>query len=219
MARIVQKFGGTSVADVGRIKKVAQRVKCEVERGNEVAVVVSAMAGATNRLVGWTRDTSRLHDAREYDVVVSSGEQVTAGLLALALQDHGIDARSWLGWQIPIRTDGVHGKARIEGIDVTEIRRRLAQGQVAVIAGFQGIGPRGRITTLGRGGSDTSASRSRRRSKRSAAISSPMWTGSTRATHGSLRKLASSVELPTRKCWRWRHRAPRCCKRARSRWL
>jgi len=157
MARIVQKFGGTSVADVGRIKKVAQRVKCEVERGNEVAVVVSAMAGATNRLVGWTRDTSRLHDAREYDVVVSSGEQVTAGLLALALQDHGIDARSWLGWQIPIRTDGVHGKARIEGIDVTEIRRRLAQGQVAVIAGFQGIGPRGRITTLGRGGSDTSA--------------------------------------------------------------
>jgi aspartate kinase len=157
MARIVQKFGGTSVADVERIRKVAQRVKCEVERGNEVVVVVSAMAGTTNRLVDWTRDTSRLHDAREYDVVVSSGEQVTAGLLALALQDLGIDARSWLGWQIPIRTDGVHGKARIEGIDVNEIRRRLAQGQVAVIAGFQGIGPRGRITTLGRGGSDTSA--------------------------------------------------------------
>src|SRR5262252_1021343 len=157
MARIVQKFGGTSVADVGRIKNVAQRVKSEVDRGNEVAVVVSAMAGATSRLVDWTRDTSRLHDAREYDVVVSSGERVTAGLLSLALQDLGIDARSWLGWQIPIRTDGVHGKARIEGIDVAEIRRRLARGQVAVVAGFQGIGPRGRITTLGRGGSDTSA--------------------------------------------------------------
>jgi len=157
MARIVQKFGGTSVADVERVKNVARRVKCEIDTGNEVAVVVSAMAGKTNQLIDWTRDTSRLHDAREYDVVVSSGEQVTAGLLALALQDLGIDARSWLGWQIPIRTDGVHSKARIEGIDVTEIRRRLAQGQVAVVAGFQGIGPRGRITTLGRGGSDTSA--------------------------------------------------------------
>src|SRR6267378_1497501 len=157
MARIVQKFGGTSVADVERVKDVARRVKCEVDTGNEVAVVVSAMAGKTNQLIDWTRDTSRLHDAREYDVVVSAGEQVTAGLLALALQDLGIDARSWLGWQIPIRTDGVHGKARIEAIDVTEIRRRLAQGQVAVVAGFQGVGPRGRITTLGRGGSDTSA--------------------------------------------------------------
>ncbi|MBV8935187.1 MAG: aspartate kinase, partial [Alphaproteobacteria bacterium] len=157
MARIVQKFGGTSVADVGRIKSVALRVKSELDLGNQVAVVVSAMAGATNQLVDWTRDTSRLHDAREYDVVVASGEQVTAGLLSLALQDLGIDARSWLGWQNPIRTDGVHGKARIEAIDVTEICRRLAQGQVAVVAGFQGVGPRGRITTLGRGGSDTSA--------------------------------------------------------------
>jgi aspartate kinase len=157
MARIVQKFGGTSVADVERLKSVAQRVKCEVDAGHEVAVVVSAMAGTTNQLIDWTRGTSRLHDAREYDVVVASGEQVTAGLLALALQDRGIDARSWLGWQIPIRTDGVHSKARIQGIDVAEIRRRLAQGQVPVVAGFQGIGPRGRITTLGRGGSDTSA--------------------------------------------------------------
>src|SRR5438132_8574630 len=157
MSRIVQKFGGTSVADVDRIKNVARRVGREVEAGNEVAVVVSAMAGVTNQLVDWTRETSRVHDAREYDVVVSSGEQVTAGLLALALQDIGIDARSWLGWQIPLRTDGVHGKARIEAIEVTEIRRRLAQGQVAVVAGSQGIGPRGRITTLGRGGSDTSA--------------------------------------------------------------
>jgi aspartate kinase len=157
MGRIVQKFGGTSVADVDRIKSVARRVGREVDAGNEVAVVVSAMAGVTNQLVGWTRETSRVHDAREYDVVVSSGEQVTSGLLALALQDIGIDARSWLGWQIPLRTDGVHSKARIEAIEVAEIRRRLAQGQVAVVAGFQGIGPRGRITTLGRGGSDTSA--------------------------------------------------------------
>ena len=157
MARIVQKFGGTSVADVERIKNVAHRVRREVEDGNEVAVVVSAMAGVTNQLVDWTRETSRLHDAREYDVVVASGEQVTAGLLALALQDLGVDARSWLGWQIPLRTDGMHGKARIEAIEVAEIGRRLAAGQVAVIAGFQGIGPRGRITTLGRGGSDTSA--------------------------------------------------------------
>jgi len=157
MASIVQKFGGTSLADVDRIKSVARRVKSEVEAGNEVAVVVSAMAGVTNQLVGWTRETSKVHDAREYDVVVSSGEQVTAGLLALALQDAGVDARSWLGWQIPLRTDGVHGKARIEAIDVAELRRRMAEGQVAVVAGFQGIGPRGRITTLGRGGSDTSA--------------------------------------------------------------
>ena len=157
MSSIVQKFGGTSLADVDRIKNVARRVKREFDAGNEVAVVVSAMAGVTNQLVDWTRQSSLVHDAREYDVVVSSGEQVTAGLLALALQDLGIDARSWLGWQIPLRTDGVHGKARIEQIDVTELRHRLAQGQVAVVAGFQGIGPRGRITTLGRGGSDTSA--------------------------------------------------------------
>jgi aspartate kinase len=157
MARIVQKFGGTSLANVERIKNVARRVKCEVDRGNEVAVVVSAMAGTTNQLIAWTRETSRLHDAREYDVVVSAGEQVTAGLLALALQDLGIDARSWLGWQVPIRTDGVHSKARIEEIDIVEIRRRLPLGQVAVVTGFQGLGSRGRITTLGRGGSDTSA--------------------------------------------------------------
>jgi aspartate kinase len=157
MARIVQKFGGTSVGDIERIKNAAQRVKREVDGGNEVVVVVSAMAGTTNQLVEWTRGISRLHDTREYDAVVASGEQVTAGLMALALQDLGIDARSWLGWQVPIRTDGTHGKARIEAIETAEIVRRLAQGQVAVVAGFQGIGPRGRITTLGRGGSDTSA--------------------------------------------------------------
>src|SRR6202162_2716774 len=157
MARIVQKFGGTSVADIERIGNAACRVKREVDAGNEVAVVVSAMAGTTNQLIGWTRQASRLHDAREYDVVVSSGEQVTAGLMALALQALGVDARSWLGWQIPIRTDGVHSKARIESIPTAEIAKRLAEGQVAVVAGFQGIGPRGRVTTLGRGGSDTPA--------------------------------------------------------------
>ncbi len=157
MARIVQKFGGTSVADIERIENAAGRVKRELESGNEVAVVVSAMAGSTNRLVEWTRGVNRLHDAREYDVVVASGEQVTAGLMALALQALGVDARSWLGWQIPIRTDGVHSKARIESIDTGEIERRLGKGQVAVVAGFQGVGPGRRITTLGRGGSDTSA--------------------------------------------------------------
>jgi aspartate kinase len=157
MARLVQKFGGTSLADIARIKNVARRVKREVDVGNEVAVVVSAMSGVTNQLVDWTRETSRLHDAREYDVVVASGEQVTAGLLALALQDLQIDARSWLGWQIPIRTDEMHGKARIEAIETTELRRRMAAGQVAVVGGFQGLSSRGRITTLGRGGSDTSA--------------------------------------------------------------
>ena len=157
MARIVQKFGGTSVADLERIGNAASRVKRVVDAGNQVAVVVSAMAGATNQLVELTRQVSVLHDAREYDVVVASGEQVTAGLMALSLQALGIDARSWLGWQIPLRTDGVHGKARIEAIDTAELERRLDEGQVAVVAGFQGIGPRGRITTLGRGGSDTSA--------------------------------------------------------------
>ena len=157
MTRIVQKFGGTSVADIARIKNAALKVKREVDAGNQVVVVVSAMAGTTNQLVDWTRAMGSLHDTREYDAVVASGEQVTAGLMALALQDLGIDARSWLGWQIPIRTDGVHGKARIEAIETGEIARRLGESEVAVVAGFQGVGPGERITTLGRGGSDTSA--------------------------------------------------------------
>jgi aspartate kinase len=157
MARIVQKFGGTSVANIERIKAVARRVKREVDAGNEVAAVVSAMAGTTDQLVQWTRETSQFHDAREYDTVVASGEQITAGLLALALQELGINARSWLGWQVPIRTDGIHGKARIIGIDIDLLQRRIGEGQVAVVAGFQGLGPDNRITTLGRGGSDTSA--------------------------------------------------------------
>jgi len=155
--RIVMKFGGTSVADTGRIKAVAERVKREVDGGAEVAVVVSAMAGSTNQLVDWTRAIAPLHDAREYDVVVAAGEQVTSGLTALALQELGVSARSWLGWQIPFRTDNAHGKARIEKIDTTEIERRFADGQVAVVAGFQGLGSDNRVTTLGRGGSDTSA--------------------------------------------------------------
>lgn len=157
MARIVMKFGGTSVADMERIRNVAAHVKREVDAGHNVAVVVSAMAGKTNELVAWTRDASPMHDAREYDSIVASGEQVTAGLLAIVLQSLGINARSWLGWQIPIKTNDAHGSARIQEIDGSEIVRRFDQGQVAVVAGFQGIGPDNRIATLGRGGSDTSA--------------------------------------------------------------
>ncbi len=158
MARAVMKFGGTSVADLERIRNVASHVKREYDAGNEVAVVVSAMAGTTNQLVDWVRQASPLHDAREYDAVVASGEQVTAGLLAIVLQSMGIQARSWHGWQIPIVTNNAHGAARIQSIDGTELRARLAAREVAVVTGFQGIEPeRNRIATLGRGGSDTSA--------------------------------------------------------------
>jgi aspartate kinase len=166
MAKIVMKFGGTSVADVERIRHVATLVKAEVDRGNQVAVVVSAMAGETNKLVGWVKELSPLHDAREYDVVVAAGEQITAGLTAVALSAIGVSARSWLGWQIPMKTSAMHGSARIEAVEAEQmiesfkprqINERLEQGQVAVVAGFQGIAPDNRITTLGRGGSDTSA--------------------------------------------------------------
>ncbi|HTI83413.1 MAG TPA: aspartate kinase [Acetobacteraceae bacterium] len=157
MSRIVMKFGGTSVADLDRIRNVARRVKREVEAGHEVAVVVSAMSGVTNQLVGYCQELSPLHDAREYDTVVATGEQVTSGLVAIALQEIGVEARSWQGWQIPIRTDNAHGKARIADIEGTELVRRMGTGQVAIVSGFQGIGPDNRITTLGRGGSDTSA--------------------------------------------------------------
>jgi aspartate kinase len=157
MARIVMKFGGTSVADIERIKNVANRVKREFDAGNEVAVVVSAMSGATNQLVAWCNQVAPLHDAREYDAVVATGEQVTIGLLAIALQELGVNARSWCGWQLPIRTDGVHGKARIMSIETDEMIERMGKGEVAVVAGFQGLGPDNRIATLGRGGSDTSA--------------------------------------------------------------
>jgi len=157
MSRIVMKFGGTSVADLDRIRTVALRVKREVDSGHQVAVVVSAMSGVTNQLVKYCADLSPLHDAREYDAVVATGEQVTAGLLAIALQDLGVDARSWQGWQIPLRTDGAHGKARIQDIAGGALIAGMAAGQVAVVAGFQGIAPDNRVTTLGRGGSDTSA--------------------------------------------------------------
>ena len=160
MPRLVMKFGGTSVADVNRIRRVAAHVAREVRGGCDVAVVVSAMAGKTNELVDWAREAAPVHDAREYDAVVASGEQVTAGLLAIALQRMGIGARSWLGWQIPVRTDGAHGAARIEAVDAQKIAERFrgdGTGQVAVVAGFQGVGPDDRIATLGRGGSDTSA--------------------------------------------------------------
>ncbi|AQS41005.1 MAG: Aspartokinase [Candidatus Tokpelaia hoelldobleri] len=156
MARIVMKFGGSSVADIERIRNVARHVKREVDAGNQVAVVVSAMAGTTNQLIAWVRQANDNYDPREYDSVVASGEQVTSGLLALALQAIGVDARSWLGWQIPLRTDGNHNSARITDIDGTDLIACLEKGQVAVIAGFQGIAPENRMTTLGRGGSDTS---------------------------------------------------------------
>jgi aspartate kinase len=157
MARIVVKFGGTSVATVERIRQAARHVKREVEAGHEVAVVVSAMAGKTNELVSWVNDASSMHDAREYDAVVASGEQVTAGLMAIVLNDMGIQSRSFAGWQVPIRTDDAHGAARITEIDPSELDKRMTSGWVPVITGFQGVAPSGRITTLGRGGSDTSA--------------------------------------------------------------
>ncbi len=157
MARIVMKFGGTSVADLDRIRNVARRVKRQVDAGHQVAVVVSAMSGVTNQLVAWCQSLAPLHDAREYDAVVATGEQVTSGLTAIALQEIGVDARSWAGWQIGLHTDGAHSKARIERIDGALLLARMAAGQVPVVAGFQGIGPDNRVTTLGRGGSDTSA--------------------------------------------------------------
>jgi aspartate kinase len=157
MARIVMKFGGTSMAGIERIRGVAERVRAEVAKGNEVAVVVSAMAGETDRLVGFCREASPLADRAEYDVVVASGEQVTAGLLAIAIQASGTPARSWLGWQLPVATSDAHASARIQSIDTAAVLVRMAAGEVAVVPGFQGVGPDRRITTLGRGGSDTSA--------------------------------------------------------------
>jgi aspartate kinase len=157
MARVVKKFGGTSVADLDRIRAAANKVKAAVDAGDQVVVVVSAMSGVTNQLVGYVDDASPLYDAREYDAIVASGEQVTAGLMAIILQEIGVDARSWLGWQVPVHTTDAHGSARIEDIETDKLEERLNQGQVAVIAGFQGIGPDNRITTLGRGGSDTTA--------------------------------------------------------------
>ena len=159
MARLVMKFGGTSVADIERIRNVARHVKREVDAGHEVAVIVSAMAGATNQLVAWCSEAAALHDAREYDAVVSSGEQVTAGLLAIVLEGMGVNARSWQGWQLPILTSNAHASARILEVNGGELVKRFKERhEVAVIAGFQGMHKEtGRVTTLGRGGSDTSA--------------------------------------------------------------
>jgi aspartate kinase len=159
MSRLVMKFGGTSLADIERIRNVARHVKREVDAGHEVAVVVSAMSGATDRLIDWCREAAPLHDAREYDAVVASGEQVTAGLLAIVLEGVGVNARSWQGWQLPILTSNAHAAARIEDINGAELIKRFRErGQVAVITGFQGVHKEtGRVTTLGRGGSDTSA--------------------------------------------------------------
>ena len=158
MAVVVMKFGGTSVANVDRIRNVARHVKREADAGNKVAVVVSAMSGTTNQLVAWVREASLLHDAREYDAVVATGEQVTAGLLAIVLQSMGLQARSWQGWQIPMHTSAAHGSARILDVQGDELAARIHGGEVAVVTGFQGIEPESqRVTTLGRGGSDTSA--------------------------------------------------------------
>lgn len=157
MSLIVVKFGGTSVGDTERIKNAASKVAAEVKLGNKVAVVVSAMAGQTDNLISLCRSISPVHDPREHDAVVSSGEQVTAGLMAMALQQRGLRARSWAGWQIPLRTDSSHNKARIDRIDAQAMRERLEQGEIAVVAGFQGVTEDNSISTLGRGGSDTSA--------------------------------------------------------------
>ncbi|HEY1604058.1 MAG TPA: aspartate kinase [Allosphingosinicella sp.] len=156
MARIVMKFGGTSMAGIERIRHVAQLVKREAEAGHRLAVVVSAMAGETDRLIQFCREASSLYDPREYDVVVASGEQVTSGLLAITLQGMGLNARSYMGWQLPIRTSG-HAAALIEGIDAGVLERVFAEGGIAVIPGFQGVSETGDVATLGRGGSDTSA--------------------------------------------------------------
>ena len=158
MPRLVMKFGGTSVANLDRIRNAAERVRLEVAKGYDVIVIVSAMSGKTNELVGWVNDTSALYDAREYDTVVSSGENVTAGLMALTLQEMDIPARSWQGWQVPVQTTSAHANARIEAIPPENLDEKFAEGmRVAVVAGFQGVSPEGRITTLGRGGSDTTA--------------------------------------------------------------
>ncbi|MBP6736333.1 MAG: aspartate kinase [Rhodobacteraceae bacterium] len=158
MPVLVMKFGGTSVADLARIENAAKKVQAEVERGYDVIVIVSAMSGKTNELVGWVEGTSKLYDAREYDAVVASGENVTAGLMALRLQEMGVPARSWQGWQVPINTTSAHGSARFVSIPRENIDAKFAEGfKVAVVAGFQGVSAEGRITTLGRGGSDTTA--------------------------------------------------------------
>ena len=221
MSRLVLKFGGTSVANIDRIRNSARHVKREVDAGHDVAVVVSAMSGKTNELVGWCAEASPLHDAREYDAIVASGELVTAGLMAIVLQGMGVQARSWQGWQIPILTSDAHGAARIESIDGGGILRRFSERrEVAVIAGFQGLhGETRRITTLGRGGSDTSAvAMAAALEAPTAATSTPMSTASTPPIPAWCRKRSGSTASPSRRCWRWRRSAPRCSRCAPSKW-
>ena len=220
MSRLVMKFGGTSVAGIERIRNVARHVKREVDAGHEVAVVVSAMSGKTNELVKWCGEASPLHDAREYDAIVASGELVTAGLLAIALQDIGIQARSWQGWQIPILTSNAHGSARIESIDGAEIVKRFKErDEVAVIAGFQGLHKdTGRITTLGRGGSDTSAVAIAAAIKADRCDIYTDVDGVYTTDPRVVPKVGGWSASPSRRCWRWRPLGPRCCRCARSRW-
>ena len=218
MGRLVMKFGGTSVANIERIRNVARHVKREVDAGHDVAVVVSAMSGKTNELVEWCREASPMHDAREYDAVVASGEQVTAGLLAIALQALGIQARSWQGWQIPIKTSDAHASARILEIDGAELINRFKdRKEVAVIAGFQGINPADRSESPRSGAAVPTPRRWRSRppSMPTAAISIPTSTASTPPTRAWFPRPAGSTKSRSRTCWNWRRRAPRCCRSAR----
>ena len=210
MARIVVKFGGTSVADVARIHQAARHVKREVDAGNEVAVVVSAMSGKTNELVAWVNEAAKIHDAREYDAVVASGEQVTAGLMAIVLSDMGIPSRSFAGWQVPIHTDDAHGAARITDIDADELVERMGRREVPVITGFQGVAPSGRVTTLGRGGSDTSAVAVAAAVKADRCdIYTDVDGVYTTDPRIDPRRAASTASL-SRKCWKWPRWGPRC---------
>ena len=217
MGRLVMKFGGTSVANIDRIRNVARHVKREVDAGHDVAVVVSAMAGKTNELVEWCREALAMHDAREYDAVVASGEQVTAGLLAIALQAIGIQARSWQGWQIPIRTSDAHASARILEIDGSELINRFRERRKSRWS------PASRASPRKRGESPRSAAavptprrwRSRPPSMPTAATSIPTSTASTPPTRGWCRRRGGSTRSPSRTCWNWRRKAPRCCRCAR----
>ena len=202
MALIVQKYGGTSVGSVERIQAVAEKVKQRHDRGDRVVVVVSAMSGETNRLVALARDIDEAPSAREMDVLVSTGEQVTIALLSMALHKLGVDARSYTGAQVRILTDDAYSKARIRDIDAAAVREDLEAGRVVVVAGFQGIDEDGNITTLGRGGTDTTRY-------------SPTWTASTPPTPASNPRRESWSASPSRRCWRWPAWARRSCRSVR----
>ena len=215
MARLVMKFGGTSVADIDRIRNVARHVKREVDAGHDVAVVVSAMSGTTNQLVGWCEaalKSRQIFDAREYDAVVATGEQITSGLLAITLQDMDINARSWQGWQLPILTSHAHASARILDINGEEIVKRFRERKEVAVIGIPGPAQgTGRITTLGRGGSDTSAVAVAAGSRPTVATSTPMSTASTPPIHAWCRAPAGSRRSRLRKCWNWLRSAPKSC--------